>query len=185
MHINKTIVLVLIAFTAIFNCGLFTAEDPENPQGKEDVDFLSFKKILDNSVVHFDFEDYEYLFHEDFTYIDPAFISHNRAKLLSRLETIEAKYVDGSGEDTIQVIWFLADSTSSDPEWFDKEKVITLQPRGYNIFLDSLQIDTAYTGEATFKLRYHNLKEEWVISYWRDIPKGGADKSFFHPYFIE
>jgi hypothetical protein len=47
---------------------------------------------------------------------------------------------------------------------------------------DSIPPDTL-TGEATFKLRYDKVIQDWVISYWKDVPTDGSPKSFFHPEF--
>ncbi len=176
----------IILFLQFFQCGLFSPDDPEDPEGKKDTDPLDFRLILKGNVEQFNFEDYNELFYETFIYVDPNNNQHSRTRLLSRLSTIEAKYTGESAQDTLDVSWYHADTTSSDPEWFDKEKEITLQPRAYHVLLgDSLPSDTSFTGEATFKLRYSNLREEWAISYWRDVPTDGAKISFFHPDFSQ
>ena len=188
MKKNKNLVTIplflLIAFV-VFGCGLFMTDKPEDPVGDKIVDPLSFKSILKGTVEQFDFEDYNYLFHNNFAYVDPNLINFSRDRLLSRLGIIESEYIGDGEPDTIAVVWFKADTTGSDPVWFDKQKEITLQTRGYYILKgDSLILtDTIYSGEATFKLRYDNTLNNWVISYWRDIPKNGAIKSFFHPEY--
>ena len=183
MNRKNLLLSVLIAFIFVSGCGLFFTDPPEDPQGPKNTDLFKFKDILKNNAEQFDFEDYNYLFHENFIYVDPYLNKFSKPRLLSRLGAIEPEYTGGPEKDTISVIWFLADTTSNDP-YFDEEKEITLVPRGYYILLgDSLPTDTSYTGEALFKLRYNKDLNEWIISYWRDVPTDGAAKSFFHPEF--
>ncbi len=182
---SVTIAQILSVALVFLSCGLFMTDKPEDPVGSKIVDPLSFKSILKGTVEQFDFEDYNYLFHSDFGYYDPINIQYSRDRLLSRIGIIESEYIGDGEPDTIKVVWFKADTTGSDPVWFDKQKEITLQTRGYFVLTgDSLVLtDTIASGEATFKLRYDNTLNNWVISYWRDIPKNGAIKSFFHPEY--
>lgn len=184
MNMKNLLVSLLITLISVSGCGLFFPDTPEDPQGDKNVDPFSFKEILEYNNDQFDFEDYYYLFHESFIYVDPNLNEYSKTKLLSRLGTIESEYIGDSEEDTIIVNWFLVDPTSDDP-YFDRERVITLQPRGYKIIEmenDSIPPDTL-TGEATFKLRYDKVIQDWVISYWKDVPTDGSPKSFFHPEF--
>lgn len=188
---NKKVLQVLFLCLLNFSCGLFSPENAEDPLGKTNVDPLNFKAILQDNIEKFDFEDYNSLLHENFIYVDPDGIIYNRERTNNRLKTIEAKHV----QDTIQnikVIWYKTNTNDKDP-LFDKSKEITLMKRSYEIsIIDTVNNDhllntdtTEYKGEATFKLRYHQLKEEWVISYWRDIPEDGLIRSFFHPDFSD
>ena len=184
MNWKNVLVFLLITLLSVSGCGLFITDSPEDPQGDKNVDPFGFKDILEYNNDQFDFEDYYYLFHENFIYVDPNLNEYPKTKLLSRLGTIESEYIGDSDEDTVMVDWFLVDPSSDDP-YFDKEKEITLQPRGYTIIEmenDSIVPDTL-TGEATFKLRYDKVIQEWVISYWKDVPTDGSPKSFFHPEF--
>ena len=182
--ISKNLLLsVLIAFIFVFGCGLFITDPPEDPQGPKNPDLFNFKDILKNNDEQFKFDNYNYLFHENFIYVDPYLNKYSKPRLLSRFGAIEPEYTGGPEKDTILVIWFLVDPTSNDP-YFDVEKEIELKTRGYYILLgDSLPTDTSYTGEALFKLRYNKDFNRWIISYWRDVPTDGAAKSFFHPEF--
>ncbi len=184
--VNKQGVIFFVCCSLIIiRCGLFSQENAENPIGVTNVDPLNFKAILNDNNEKFDFQDYNGLFYENFIYTDPEGISYSRDRVKSRLNTIEAKYVHDSVQD-IMVNWVRTNLDDKDP-LFDKQKEILLAKRTYEIsFIDSLNLtmdSIYYSGEATIKLRYHNLKEVWVISYLRDIPVGGLKRSFFHPDF--
>lgn len=183
MNMKNLLLSALIAFLFVSGCGLFITDPPEYPQRPKNTDLFNFKDILKNNDVQFKFDNYNYLFHENFKYVDPYLNEYSKARLLSRFGAIEPEYTGGPEKDTILVIWFLVDPTSNDP-YFDDKKEIELKTRGYYILRgDSLPTDTSYTGEAVFKLRYNKDLNEWVISYWRDVPTDGAPKSFFHPEF--
>lgn len=169
---------------AVCYCGLFSTGTPEDPVGEKEPDPLQFKKVLRGTIEQFVFDDYNDLFNEQFIYIDPSLLQYSRQRLLTRLANIEALYTGEFAQQKLEnVIWFKADTNSSDPEFFDKEKEITLQPRGYYVILIHDTVRDTAKGEATFKLRYDKSREEWEISSWRDVPSDGAEKSFFHPDF--
>jgi len=176
---QRTLKRVIIGvFILLSNCSLFDTDKPETPVGQIDVDPFDFKEVLRGTVEQFTFEDYKELFDTTFTYVDPELIQFDKSQLLDRLIDIKDENTN-QGILTIQVDWFKTDSTT---DKMDKNSEVTLNPRGYSIYLQEDSIPR-YSGEATFKVRYIDDVTEWVITYWRDLPTGGADKSYFHPYF--
>ncbi len=166
----------LSIYILFFHCGLFNTDKPETPIGQSDVDTFDFMEILRGTVEQFKFEDYKRLFDTTFTYIDPELVDYSKDELLNRLKDIKKKH--NNGKD-IEVMWFKTDSTT---DKFDKKNEVTLNLRGYDMYLDGDSIP-AHSGEATFKIRYIDDVTEWVITYWRDSPSSGGAKSYFHPYY--
>lgn len=179
--------LALLPATGIIvllGCGLFSTDTPERPVGRKDPDPLDFMMILRGAEVRFDFEDYDGLFSDTFVYTDPDNITYPRTRLLNRLQAIEAKYSGSRSGDTIKVVWYRADSTASDR--FDKDKENILSARRYHVITGNpLPVDTAFSGEASFKVKYSTIRDKWLISYWRDVPLDGSPKAFFHPDFVD
>jgi len=184
-----TVCLTTSMMVALCACGLFMPREAE-PPGHLVVDPLNFAEILENS--HSDERfgelDYERLFHEDLTYLGlDERETFGKDDVVGRLKTIVRTHGD------VVVTWALTDTSDHETAQPPRSEIYTLQSRSYRIIDTTLvrtgtgEIDTIFnidcSGEASFKLLYDNDAGHWTIYYWRDIPSGDADKSFFHPNF--
>ena len=95
---NKNLLLPFLMLTVflVTGCGLFFTDTPEDPLGDKLVDPFCFKDILRNNKEKFGFEDYFYLFHESFVYVDPNLNQYSKSRILSRLGALESHYIGDS-----------------------------------------------------------------------------------------
>ncbi|MBD3391276.1 MAG: hypothetical protein GF418_04400 [Chitinivibrionales bacterium] len=198
---NRIMILRILLGAALLlwcACGIFTPREVEppatDPGSRQELDPLDFADILrnSNSKERFLELDYEDLLHEDLAYVGlNEAETFSKDDVLDRLNSIVVTY------DDIEVDWHLEDTTEREPTQPDRDELYTLQSRSYRVRADGIkettiddetgEIDTVYnvdySGEASFILSYDEATEAWTIYYWRDIPAGTAQRSFFHPNF--
>jgi hypothetical protein len=184
----------------ITRCGLFTPGNAENPDPIQIPieDPLNLRHAVDNNTGEYlPFQDYEYLFNDNFIYYDgnKPEEKFEKARILNRVNIIEQNYLKITDRYKINITWSHDDI--DDP--YEENKIITLKPRKYEAYLIH-HIDTIitgdsttyiptyvfrYFGEATFNLKFNTDRNEWNIVKWIDTKTSGAgDKPFFHPNFI-
>ncbi len=198
---KRLMILGLLLIFCTMQCGLFApgnAEDPDPSQTPVE-DPINLRRAIDNSTgEHFSFQDYEYLFHDNFIYYDGNKPEEKfaRNRILNRINIIENNYLKTTDRYKININW---SHTMDDPA-LERDKVITLKPRECITFVidyidttvvnDSVtDYDTTfvfyYTSEATFDLQFNNSRNEWSILKWIETKiTGNGDKPFFHPNFI-
>jgi hypothetical protein len=185
-------ICLLLSF-GIISCGIFSPREVEPPAESAPKDPLNFSDILINSGSgeRFSDLDYEILFHDSMTYRDEiGRANFDKNAVRGRLNSIISKYSD------IEVRWDVAEEDQGENVNFDRDEIAVLDTRKYRAYRGAMTItvDTAaaeadttyeidYRGEAAFKLKYNDLKNTWTIWYWRDVPLGNLEKSFFHPEF--
>ncbi len=192
---------LLMVVCSITHCGLFSPGDPETPDPTQVTveDPLKLRKMINNnSGEHFSFQDYEYLFSNDFVYYDgnKPEEKFEKARTLNRVTIIEKDHIRINDRYKLYITWV---QKEDDPA-FERNKVVKLKPRVCTTYVIS-RIDTTitsdslfnfdttfvfkYVSEASFDLKFNPSRNEWAIIRWVETKfVGSGNKPFCHPNFI-